>query len=203
MLRSGPGLSDFQLASAGVVGRFNSIEVDPDGNPFISYYDVTLRDLKLASRASGAWTIEVADSTGAVGEFSSLELGADGEPWIAYHAVDPGDLRLAHRVLGAWIVETVDSIGVSGRFASLVLGPEGKPHMSYLDDVLVDLKYSTWAEPVAAPVIDSGARGGAIPASLYDVRGRRVGDFSTSASGVYFLKPEASAHGPGKIIRVR
>lgn len=67
------------------VGQYTSIAHDATGRLYVSYYDVTDGDLKLAIRdASGAWTTQTVDSTGDVGLYSSIALDPSGKPTIAY-----------------------------------------------------------------------------------------------------------------------
>lgn len=67
------------------VGQYTSITSDSSGKLFVSYYDVTNKDLKLAIRdSSGAWTTQTVDSAGDVGMYSSVTLDGSGRPTIAY-----------------------------------------------------------------------------------------------------------------------
>jgi len=67
------------------VGQFTSIAADPDGRLFVSYYDVTHGDLKLAIRAAGGgWTTQTIDSAGDVGLYTSIALDGSGKPTLAY-----------------------------------------------------------------------------------------------------------------------
>jgi len=44
----------------------------------ISYYDVTNRDLKYASKSSGSWVTTTIDSTGEVGFYTSIVIDSKG-----------------------------------------------------------------------------------------------------------------------------
>lgn len=68
------------------VGRYTDVAVFGD-KVFVSYYDVTNGDLKLAWKqgASGSWTrVRVDGATANLGLYSSLAIDQDGLPGIAY-----------------------------------------------------------------------------------------------------------------------
>lgn len=67
------------------VGRYTDLAVG-GGKVFVSYYDVTNGDLKVAVRASnGTWARHKVDgTTGDVGLYSSIALDSDGVPGVAY-----------------------------------------------------------------------------------------------------------------------
>ncbi len=54
-----------------------------DGNPHISYYDETNRDLKYTYFDGDEWQIETVDSVNNVGQYTSLALDGDGNPQSA------------------------------------------------------------------------------------------------------------------------
>lgn len=70
------------------VGYFTSLQVGSDGQPRVSYYDLSHGELKFAHLADGSVSSHVIDSTdGArVGLYSSLALAADNVPIVAYMA---------------------------------------------------------------------------------------------------------------------
>ncbi|MHB8879265.1 MAG: hypothetical protein ACYC8T_36675 [Myxococcaceae bacterium] len=67
------------------VGRYTDIAVNGE-RAYVSYYDVTNGDLKLAVRASdGQWTTMKVDGTGAdLGLYTSIAIDSDGLPGISY-----------------------------------------------------------------------------------------------------------------------
>ena len=50
--------------SAGKVGEFTSIALDPTGKPCISYYDIGNGDLKFARWTGSNWNIQTVDAEG-------------------------------------------------------------------------------------------------------------------------------------------
>ena len=77
------------------VGQFTSLAFGPDGQPAISYYDVTIRDLKFARFNGSTWTLTALDSTGNVGQYTTLAFGPDGQPAISYLDDTNFDLKFA------------------------------------------------------------------------------------------------------------
>ena len=84
---------------AGDTGSFLSIAIGFDGNPIISYYDLTAFDLRVAKCANpactGSATLTTVDATGSTGRFTSIAIGVDGNPIISYYDQTVHDLRVA------------------------------------------------------------------------------------------------------------
>jgi hypothetical protein len=70
------------------VGRYSSIASSAAGE-FISYYDTTHGDLKLAIRTAGGWDLQTVDPEGDCGRFSSIAFLPSGEPAISYMCIGP------------------------------------------------------------------------------------------------------------------
>ena len=86
------------LDSAGIVGWETSIAFGSNGYPFISYYDFTNGDLKVATCLSwscGSATKTTVDTTGFSGRDTSIAIGANGFPVISYYESSNGVLRVA------------------------------------------------------------------------------------------------------------
>ncbi len=68
------------------VGRYTDIVAAGDGKLYVSYYDVTHGDLKVAVRGTDSkWTSHKVDGDDAdLGLFTSIGLGSDGFPVVSY-----------------------------------------------------------------------------------------------------------------------
>ena len=147
-------------ATVNNVGQYTTLLV-VNGNPAISYYDVTNGNLKYvrATNASGtAWgTPVVLDSTGDVGSYASMVI-ANGNPAISYYDLTNGDLKFvrASDTSGTtWGTPVaIDTGGNVGQFTSMAI-ITGYPAISYYDVTNGNLKYvqaadadgTTWGTP--------------------------------------------------------
>lgn len=87
LIRYGPSGPRGGLAEPGPdVGRYTDVAAAADGRVFVSYYDVTQGDLKLAVRSpAGEWTrLTVDGAQGDVGLYTSIGIDASGRVGIAY-----------------------------------------------------------------------------------------------------------------------
>lgn len=132
--------------SANFAGSYTSLKLNASGFPVISYYDITLSQLKLAvcnNATCTAPTLTTVDSTFLAGWDTSLQLNAQGNAVISYHRASNGDLKLAvcnNATCTAPTITTVDSVGDVGGFTSLRLDAAGRPIISYRDNTNSDLK---------------------------------------------------------------
>jgi hypothetical protein len=152
----GPNGNDWScetVDSAGNAGWWNSLALDKQGNPHISY--LGNGDLKYAhklkSQNEGWWSVVVDSSARLVGFHTSLALDTQSNPYISYFDWDNGNLKYAEKIGSGgncgpngddWSCETVDSAGYVGMSTSLVLDKQGNPHISYKHWGNGDLKYA-------------------------------------------------------------
>jgi hypothetical protein len=79
--------------SVGDVGQYTSIGVNSTGRVFVSYYDVTNGNLKLAWNESTSWYNMTLDSTDNVGLYTSLKIDSSDAIHISYYDATNGDLK--------------------------------------------------------------------------------------------------------------
>ncbi len=147
------------------VGRFSSIALDPTNGPYISYYNTTNGDLKLAVYAGGGgncglsngiyfWncmTVDGAAPIEDVGQYTSLKIDSTDKLHISYYDVTHGDLKYAACIGAVCIPQSVDAAGNVGLFTSLALTQAGLPAISYYDYTNGDLKYASMATLPTSP----------------------------------------------------
>lgn len=145
------GCMDVDAPGTGV-GYYSSVAMDSNDRPWISYYDDSSLDLKVArfvgtggSGCGGApaqWTCTTIDSTGNMGQYSSMAFDPEGTPWIGY--IDRTSMGVkAARYVGAggtgcastaWTCITVDLTGgTDTEFASLAIDRSGNIWLAYFD----------------------------------------------------------------------
>ena len=184
---------------ASQVDSSTSVVMDAAGNPVISYYDATGRDLKLAhcndaACAGGDESIVTADATNDVGRYSSLVLDAAGNPVVSYYDRSNGDLKLVHcndaNCSGNdESAVAVDSSAHVGEFSSLVLDAAGRPVISYHDATSVDLKVAHCNDANCAGgdesivTVDSASAMGAYGSLKLDAAGRPVVSYQDVTNG--------------------
>ena len=157
---SSPVLVETLNGIGGDAGQFSSLCI-VNGNPAISYYNVTHTSLMFvrSTDASGtSWGMPVqVDITGDVGQYTSLQI-VNGNPAISYYDYTNHDLKYvrANDVSGSsWgTPASVDVTGDVGQYTSLQV-VNGNPAISYFDNTNYDLKYvratdamgTTWGTP--------------------------------------------------------
>jgi hypothetical protein len=130
-------------------GQHPSIAIDhATGTTYISYYDYTKKNLRLAiSRDTGgncgpdnSWLCTTVDSTYGVGTYSSIDINpTNGEIGMAYYDATNGQLMYAHGEICAtctWSIDAIDKpllfpTDSVGRYASLKFNNSGNPSIAY------------------------------------------------------------------------
>ena len=132
--------------SPGEVGQYASIAIGSDGNPVMSYGDISNADLKVLhcdDAACSTYTATTVESAGSVGQYTSLAIGADGFPVISHYDYGNLDLRVykcSNVACTAGTGSLVDGTGSQGQGSSIAVGTDGLPIISYFDSTSYDLK---------------------------------------------------------------
>jgi len=163
ILNSGPSRADWYLETVDIggamgtadVGQYNSIALDSNGNPHISYYD-TDGLLKYAYHDGVRWYSNWIDGhfERSRGQYTSIALDRFDRPHISYYDDNLGDLIYAKCTTEEcwdetnWVKSSVDSDNNVGMYSSIALDSNDNPHISYYDADGGDLKYAyfdgTW-----------------------------------------------------------
>jgi hypothetical protein len=131
-------------------GKWNSMVLDAQGNPIISYSAWYNGEMRLARWNGQKWEFSAADSrTRSQGEFNigegnSLVLDSEGKPHISFYSEKA--LKYAYLDGENWKLQTVDQFTWLGGWAhfrsTIVLDKHARPHICYEDAGL--LKHAYW-----------------------------------------------------------
>lgn len=155
----------------GATGKFNSLALDGQDHPHISYSEVNEGDLRYAYFDGSDWQISKPEthrgSGGWVGLASCIIIDRDGYPNIAYLAVDKRQVKYARRTKRGWQIQVVDQlVGRADNIdrLSLKLDSQGRPNVVYYDSGLGMLKYGVrTAESWRIERVDPSVRTGLYP----------------------------------------
>jgi hypothetical protein len=159
---TGCNVSSWTCASvdtSGSVGGYPSIAIDSSDKPWISYYDSSSFDLKVANYigsggncGSGAWNCVSVYTSGIAGTYTSIAMDSIGNPWVSFRGAG---LLVARYVTsggncgsGAWTCSTVDSTGGVGTYDKIAFDSTGSAWISYYDSTNSDLKVAKTHRPV-------------------------------------------------------
>lgn len=142
------------MDAQGNVGAYTALAIGADGNPVISYSDLTNGDLKVArctDPACAGKTLSTVVTDGNPG-YTSLAIGHDGNPVISYYA---GQLWVAKCndpscSGGNETLSQVDGVGNAGQYNSIAIGTDGNPVISYYTATAADLRVARCNDPACA-----------------------------------------------------
>ena len=136
--------------SAGDVGEYTSLALDPANQPHISYFDVSRLELRYARYNGGNWQIE---TIGAGMINPSLAIDSQGRPHISCRVMGPQeDLGYIHHDGTHWITETL-GLGYYGAGNSLALDAADRPHIVF-SQYYAHFDGAAWQiEAIPAPAI--------------------------------------------------
>ena len=136
------------------VDYYNSIQLDANDHPRISYYLYHNQEghyvlhLKYAFFDGHKWFIQTVDRHQGTGKWNSLAVDRAGNPHIAYSHVGLGDLLYAHWNGSEWQYGDADSRRLSGSYVgygnSIDVDQAGNPHVASFDLTKKAVRYAYW-----------------------------------------------------------
>ncbi len=201
------------------VGSHVSVAIDDSGTTYISYYDSSNKNLKMAQYVGSggncgpdnAWLCRTLDNGEDVGKYSSIAIDPTTNlPQIAYYDASEEALKLA-KVNGVWSSTTiVDTIfGSIGEYASLKIDSTGAQHIAFYYDYNVynQLMYARYVGGggncgggnYQCDIIDSGSGVGQYASLALDGSGQpRIAYYDGGNGDLWYAQPGTIGNcGPG------
>jgi len=127
--------------NAGTVGQYTSLMLDAQGNPIISYYDVSEAKLKVAhcfdKNCAQFNAILTPDAANNVGQYTSMTVDNHGNPVVSYYDQANSALKILHCGNASCstgnTLATADSVGTVGLYTAITVNSNGWPVVSYYD----------------------------------------------------------------------
>lgn len=111
-----------------------SLIINKTNTYFVSYYEITNMDLKLAYKnQTSSWNISTIDVGDDQPTFHSLSIDDTDTIYICYYDLNEEDLKLISKHDNLWKNETVDSFGDVGSRCQMVVDKQGGIHIAYLN----------------------------------------------------------------------
>lgn len=122
-------------------GRECALAYDMDGNPHISYRDMSgAGGLKYAFKNETGWHTVMIDPRRDTGHYSSIVIDANNEPHISYSAIS--SLWYASVNGSTWYTQQVDRNPTL--WTSIDVDSKNRPRIAYYDSNKKDLRYAWW-----------------------------------------------------------
>ncbi|MFN0248736.1 MAG: hypothetical protein ACKV2T_17740 [Kofleriaceae bacterium] len=138
--------TDHIVESQGAFVGDNSITLDAQGLPHISYADLSTNDLKVADPTLAGWQRTTVDATSQVYFGTSAVFDGQGGMNVVYFDGTNGDLKYAYRATAgsAWTTTTIDAVGRTGLYPQIARDSSGGLHVSYMRTDTQMLRYAVW-----------------------------------------------------------
>lgn len=142
--------SNVAVETSGETGKYASLAFS-SGNPRISYYEESKKDLKYAQCDTGCtvsatnWAKVVVDAPATTGLYTSIALDS-GNPRISYFRESGTRLKYAEcnsncNIASNWSSVNITASGNRGKFSSIFLDAS-RPRVSYYNESTKDLEFA-------------------------------------------------------------
>jgi hypothetical protein len=114
---------------------YDALALDAAAIPHVAYVGLSeIPEIRLASRASGTWTIEAVAAPGGDLGYVALALDPAGAAHICYEefADGPGTLYYATNAAGTWVSEGVPGEPPYGSWCAIAVDAAGNVHLTYV-----------------------------------------------------------------------
>ncbi len=129
------------ISEGGNHGLSNSLVLDSQSNPHVSFSGDSYGTLYYAWRNGSSWMIQTVTTSG-TGSKNSIDLSSSNTPGISYSG-SGGNLEYAWQS-GSWFTATADSTVNSVQGTSMAFSSSGMPRVAYFDYFPGMLKYASW-----------------------------------------------------------
>lgn len=194
---SGAMLSSL-VASNGNVGLYPSLVFNSEGEPYITAYDSSLRDLMLYIPFGTNWaavTMYAHPAADTVGQWNSTAIDANGFIHASSYNQTTRDLIYTTNASGSFQTIDIDTAGFVGVYTSIAIDSQGFVHISYQDETNTSLKYATNRSGafVTEEVDDNGSVG--LYSSLVVAKDDtiRIAYYSATSTAVMFADNSSGA----------
>jgi hypothetical protein len=180
-------------------GKFNTMVIDPDGNPHIAYSNIVSFDLEYVHWDGSQWVHNTPDTRKASGGIlgaSGMAVDSAGNPCFLYIEFAHKVLKYAYRKGNFWETEVVEKM--TGRVdqidrISVKIDHQNRPHIVYFDYGRGELKYAVRTDQGwQIEVVDAGSDTDVTPSLVLDANDSPSIAFSDETNGsVRLATPEA------------
>jgi hypothetical protein len=156
-------------------GKFNTLALDPDGNPHIVYSNIVSFDLEYAHWDGTLWVHATPDTrsvSGGILGASGIALNASGEPCFAYVEYAHHILKFAYKSGNSYQSEVIQQFGHKTDQIdriSMKYDHQNRLHIAYVDYARNEVKYGLRDEHGwTLEVVESGTDLVALPSLALD-----------------------------------
>jgi hypothetical protein len=184
-------------------GKFNTLALDPDGNPHIAYSNIVSYDLEYVHWDGAQWVHNTPDTrreSGGILGPSGMAVDSAGNPYFVYMEFAHKQLKYAYRHGNSWETEVVDKmVGRTDQVdrISIKMDRQNRPHIAYYDYGRSELKYAVRTDQGwQIEIVDTSSDSDVTPSLVLDANDSPYIAFSDETNGsvrLASIEPPAGA----------